>query len=105
MSLGWHLSEALARVLVPTVLICLLEPGGIPEGGPCTRQVEADPVGTEEETVAEAPPVEEEGRGGAEGTGGAEEAARAQTPGWRLAVLGPESFVCGHYAGVLGLNF
>lgn len=105
MSLGWHLSEPLALVLVPMVLICLLELGGIPEGGPCTRQVEAAPVETEAGTVAEAPPVEEEVRAGEEGTGGVEEAARAQTLGRRLAVLGPESFVYGHYAGVLGLNF
>lgn len=105
MSLGWHLSEPLVQVLVPKVLICLLEPGGIPEGGQCTRQVEVGPVETEEETVAEAPPVEEEGHEEvAEEEDTREEAAPAQRLGLRLAMLGPESFVYGHYAGVLGLN-
>lgn len=104
MSLGWHLSEPLALVLVPRVLKCLLALGSIPEGEQCNQQVEADQVETEEETVVEAPLVEEEVRGEEEeGTG--EVAARAQRLVLRLAVLGPESFVCGHYAGVLGLNF
>lgn len=105
MSLGWHLSEPLVLVLVPRVLICLLALGSIPEGEQCNQQVEADQVETEEETVVEAPLVEEEVRGEEEedeDTG--EVAARAQRLVLRLAVLGPESFVCGHYAGVLGLN-
>lgn len=103
MSLGWHLNEPLVLVLVPKVLICLLELGGIPEGGQCTQQVEVDQVETEEETVVEVPPVEEEVHGEEEDTREVE--ARAQRPVLMLAVLGPESFVYGHYAGVLGLNF
>lgn len=101
--MGWYLSEPLVLVLVPMVLICLLELGGIPEGGQCTQLMEADQVETEEETVVEVPPVEEEVHGEEEDTGEVE--ARAQRLVLRLAVLGPESFVYGHYAGVLGLNF
>lgn len=103
MSLGWYLNEPLVLLLVPKVLICLQELGGIPVGGHCTQQVEADQVETEEETVVEVPPVEEEVHGEVEETG--EEEAQSQRQVLMLVMLGPESFVYVHYAGVLDLNF
>lgn len=103
MSLGWHLNEPMVLLLVPKVLICLQELGGILEGGQGTRQVEVDQVETEEETVVVVPPVEEEVRGEVADTG--EVAAQAQRLVLMLAMLGPESFVYVHYAGVLDLNF
>lgn len=102
MSLGWYLNEPLVLLLVPKLMTCLQELGDILEGGQCTQLMEADQVETEEETVVVVPPVEEEVHGEVEDTREVE--AQAQRLVLMLAVLGPESFVYVHYAGVLDLN-
>lgn len=102
MSLGWCLNEALVLLLVPKLMTCLQELGDILEGGQCTQQMEADQVETEEETVVVVPPVAEEVHGVVEDTREVE--AQAQRLVLMLVVLGPESFGCGHRAGVLDLK-
>lgn len=102
MSLGWCLNDPLALLLVPRLMTCLQERGGIPEGGQCTQQTEADQVETEEETVVVVPREEAEVRGAVEDTREVE--AQAQRLVLMLAVLGPESFGNVHCAGVLDLN-